>query len=404
MQRHLQLQAHRAGISIRLTISRFWLTIVDAKVDNRALPLNMPNSESEPTTKRRDRAQGKLIRKFILDSMETHPADIATVTATKFKISRQAVNKHLARLVQEHLITPSGRTQKRSYTLNILDEFHKSYTIRPSLAEHDIWDADVAPRLSGFPKNVLDIWQFCFTEMLNNAVDHSGGTRIILAVKKTAVSTGMLISDDGVGIFKKISSSLGLPDDRHAILELAKGKLTTDPARHSGQGIFFTSRLLDSFNIFSGELFFAHKHDANRDWLLSGSDVVTGTSVSMRLSNESTRLDETVFARFSSADGQDFSKTTVPVDLARFGDEKLVSRSQAKRLLAGLDRFQTVVLDFSGVDTIGQAFTDEIFRVFARQHPRLAIIAVDANLNITEKINAAKADWPNVTPKSQGGE
>jgi anti-sigma regulatory factor (Ser/Thr protein kinase) len=353
---------------------------------------------------RRARVQGKVIRKFILDSVETHPGDVAAVAAAKFKISRQAVNKHLARLVAENLITATGKTQKRSYSLGIVDEFHSSYKIAPGLAEHDIWDMDVLPRLGGFAKNVIDIWQFCFTEMFNNAVDHSGGTQIILSIKKTAVNTRMLISDNGVGIFKKIQSSLRLADERHAILELAKGKLTTDPKKHSGQGIFFTSRLLDSFDILSGGLFFTHKFDRDRDWLLSGSADDAGTTVFMRLRNDSTRLDETIFAQFSSADGQDFSKTTVPVHLARYGEEKLVSRSQAKKLLAGLHRFQTVVLDFSGVDTIGQAFTDEIFRVFARQHPEMEILAINANLPITEKINAARSDWPDAGTRNEGRE
>jgi anti-sigma regulatory factor (Ser/Thr protein kinase) len=354
----------------------------------------MADTEENPPKDRRARVQGKVIRKFILDSIEKHPQDIATLTAAKFKISRQAVNKHLARLVSEKLITATGKTQKRAYSLNTVAVFQNSYKIVPGLAEHDIWDVDVFPRLSGFAKNVTDIWQFCFTEIFNNAVDHSDGTQIFLTIERFGVSTRMLISDNGVGIFRKIQTSLGLADERHAILELAKGKLTTDPERHSGQGIFFTSRLLDSFDILSGGLIFNHKFDLKNDWLSSSSRDVAGTAVFMRLSNDSTRLDETVFAQFSSADGQDFSKTTVPVDLARYGEEKLVSRSQAKKLLAGLHRFQTVVLDFAGVDTIGQAFTDEIFRVFARHHPEMEILAINANLQITEKINAVKSDWP----------
>ena len=40
-----------------------------------------------------------------------------------------------------------------------------------------------------------------------------------------------------------------LLDERHAILELSKDQLTTDPARHTGDGIFFTSRMFDSFDL-----------------------------------------------------------------------------------------------------------------------------------------------------------
>ena len=110
----------------------------------------------------------------------------------------------------------------------------------------------------------MDIWHFCTTEMLNNAIEHSGGKIISIKVAKTAANTQISLTDDGVGIFRKIQSELNLADERHAILELAKGKLTTDPKGHTGQGIFFTSRLLDSFDILSGGVFFTHAFGKDR--------------------------------------------------------------------------------------------------------------------------------------------
>ncbi len=71
----------------------------------------------------------------------------------------------------------------------------------------------------------------------------------------------------------------------------------------------------------------------------------------MLLANQSDRTPEDVFRRYASEeDDYGFTKTVVPVRLAREGSEQLVSRSQAKRLLARVDRFATVILDFSGVD------------------------------------------------------
>ena len=57
--------------------------------------------------------------------------------------------------------------------------------------------------------------------------------------------------------------------------------------------------------------------------------------------------------------------------LARYGNENLISRSQAKRLLARLEKFKIVMLDFEDVATIGRAFADEIFRVFTNNHPEI---------------------------------
>ena len=83
--------------------------------------------------------------------------------------------------------------------------------------------------------------------MLNNAIDHSSGTNVVIDIKRTTTSTEMTILDDGYGIFRKIKDSLGLEDERHAVFELSKGKLTTDPDNHTGEGIFFTSRMFDEF-------------------------------------------------------------------------------------------------------------------------------------------------------------
>ena len=343
---------------------------------------------------RNAREQGKRVRHFIVSNLDKHPKDIGVIAANKFGITRQAINKHLSRLIEEGTVLASGKTKTRTYTLAPLQRKDEYYAITAELAEHDIWDKDISPKLQSVVlKNSLDIWQFCFTEMFNNAIDHSGGTNISVSLVITLANTQILISDNGVGIFKKIQTSMGLLDQRHAVLELSKGKLTTDPSKHSGQGIFFTSRLLDSFDILSGGVFFTHSFDQEEDWIIERPESTAGTAIFMKLSNDSSRIDEEVFKNYSSVDGYAFTKTVVPVRLAQYGDEKLISRSQAKRLLARVDQFETVLLDFSGVDSIGQAFTDEIFRVFARSHPTMKILAMNTNERITAIIDAAKSDW-----------
>jgi len=67
-----------------------------------------------------------------------------------------------------------------------------------------------------------------------------------------------------------------------------------------------------------------------------------------------------------------------------------VSRSQAKRILAGIDRFKVVSLDFTGVEWIGQAFADEIFRVYQNAHPDIEILVESANTDVRAMIQRAK--------------
>lgn len=56
-----------------------------------------------------------------------------------------------------------------------------------------------------------------------------------------------------------------------------------------------------------------------------------------------------------------------------------VARSEARRLLHGLEVFREVVVDFDGVRGIGQGFADEIFRVFGREHPEVRLVPVNMN-------------------------
>lgn len=89
-------------------------------------------------------------------------------------------------------------------------------------------------------------------------------------------------------------------------------------------------------------------------------------------------------------DDLDFDKTIIPVTLATHGDDALISRSQAKRLLAGVDLFRSVVFDFGGVSAIGQAFADQIFRVFANEHPDISLAPINANKDVQDMIGRVR--------------
>ena len=331
------------------------------------------------------RERGRVIRRFILERVDSNRKSIAHLTATHFGISRQAVNKHLHRLVREGLLTAEGTTRNRRYALAVLDKKSILVPLTTTTAEDSVWREKIAPLLSDLPQRAKAIWQHGFTEMLNNAIDHSSGTSVHVNIERTALSVRMYLIDDGEGIFRKIQRELDLLDERHSVLELAKGKLTTDPDHHTGEGIFFTSRMFDEFYIRSGEVFFSHQNPINEDWILA-APLVSGTGVFLTLSNHTERTTEEVFDEFTSGEDYEFSKTVVPVDLVRYGDEALISRSQAKRLLARFERFRTVLLDFEGVDQIGQGFADEVFRVFARAHPDIELVSINENTQVRAMI------------------
>ena len=315
---------------------------------------------------------------FILRHVEDHPNDIVTVAARRFGVSRQAIHKHLRELIGDNLIKATGNTRARRYSLRPISSVGTRFLNDDQLKEHDVW-RHFRPVLTDLPENVLEICGYALSEMVNNAIDHSGSHEVVVRCTRMPNVIQIGVADSGVGIFHKIARFLKLDDDREAILDLAKGRFTTDPQNHSGEGIFFTSRLVDLFGIRSRRLYFEHVARRTPPDLLKEVDKMRdGTHVYMEVNTETQRTAHTVFDEFSTVDGG-FSSTRVPVRLAKYGDDLLVSRSQAKRVLMRFEKFREVFLDFEGIDTIGQAFADEIFRVFRRQHPNVKLVAVNAS-------------------------
>ena len=337
------------------------------------------------------------IEAALLRAVGEHPRDLVSMVAAQLGLSRQRVHQQIQALVAGGYVAKHGSTRP-TYALGTNRRFIRDYP-RTGLAEDRVWYADLLPLLEHLPRNVLDVAHHGITEMVNNAVDHSEAQQVSVSMECSSGQLNFTVADDGIGIFRKITRALDLPDERLALLELSKGKLTTDPQRHSGEGIFFTSRMFDVYRIESGHLVFDHDVKYDLD-LLDDAHEVVGTRVVMRIDTESSRTVESIFSEYSSGpDDYAFARTVVPVRLAKVGDENLVSRSQAKRLLQRVENFRHVVLDFAEVAGIGQAFADEIFRVFANTHPDVELLHVHAVPEVQQMIRRAE-----VLRDEQGGQ
>jgi anti-sigma regulatory factor (Ser/Thr protein kinase) len=335
------------------------------------------------------------IREFIIRHVEDHPNDIASYTSRRFNIARTNANRHLNELVNDKLLMSEGETPALKYKLLDFVNEEIKFDVTPQTEEDVIWREKVRPLLRDLPNNVLEILQYGVSEMLNNVIDHSESPQCVLRVLQNANRVRVAVRDYGVGIFAKIAKAAGLADKREAILELAKGKLTTDPERHSGEGIFFTSRAVSTFSILSDDLTYIHRKErGDSDWLIEDvqpNQGIKGTGVILEIHNSDKQTLSEVFGKYNSGEEgeQPFSRTHVPISLARYPNEELVSRSQAKRVLARFNRFSEVILDFSDVPTIGQAFADEIFRVFRKAHPEIKLIPVKASSQVQAMIDRA---------------
>ena len=308
----------------------------------------------------------------------------------EFGISRQTVAQHLRSLVSEGVLRASGETRARRYEL-VESTTEIEMPIHEGLEEHIVWREHFAPLLSDLPDNVRTICQHGVLEMVNNVVSHSEGNTMTIGVIRSAIHVMLMVHDDGIGLFTKIQKAFDLDDARHALLELSKGKMSSDPERHTGEGIFFTSRMFDEFSIYSGTLFYCRENGQD-DLLIEVEErqEIPGTLVSMSISPAATQTTSDVFDSFATGEDYGFSRTHVPIKLAKYEREQLLSRSQARRVLSRFERFEEVLLDFSDVDEIGQAFADEIFRVYQREHPDIRIIPISASTAVTSMISRVK--------------
>lgn len=310
-------------------------------------------------------------------------------------VSREYVTRILRRLVAERLLVKAGRTRGATYALAEAIESLRP-TVRRRLQNRNVDEDGVldslsraAPFIPHLPEHIRQIFAYAFTEMLNNAIEHSHSPTIDVAVWKDNGNLLFAVRDFGIGVFRNVMQQRGLASELEGIQDLLKGKTTTAPHAHSGEGIFFTSKVADEFILESFEYRLRIDNTIQDTFIDRPRRRRRGTHVLFRIGRNSKRRLEDVFRVYTEEAAEPaFDRSEVKVRL--FAEGPYMSRSQARRLLAGLDRFRSVLLDFEGVTSVGQAFADEIFRVFARRHPHVAIEVKNMNEIVRFMIERAR--------------
>jgi len=334
-----------------------------------------------------------LILKKIKAQGEVKVADI--VKATGF--SRAYINRFFRELREEGKIILLGKANRARYLLaqkelvtrakrKILD-FH-CILENKNIAEDIVLDKIKKETgiFFGLSQNTVQILNYAFTEMLNNAIEHSKSRVIEVSMKKEETMVRFDVVDKGMGIFNNIRKKKRLKNELEAIQDLIKGKQTTMPREHSGEGIFFTSKAGDMLIIQSSnkKLIFNNILD---DVFIKNIKNLKGTKVTFTIGLKSKKDLNALFRQYCG-DSFKFSKTEVRVMLYKT-DSDYISRSQARRILSGLKKFKTIILDFRNLNVIGQAFADEVFRVWKNRHPHIDIQWKNANDNINFMIKRA---------------
>ena len=327
--------------------------------------------------------------------------------AGKYGVSRQYASSLVAELVAENKLIKLGATKKALYVSpayarkhpDIFPPKYRKTYVNKGLEEHKVLDQIERsfPPLGKLPENVRSIFTYAFSEMLNNAIEHSASARVGVEVTIRNKKLSFVVDDHGIGVFRNIKRKRRLRSELEAIQDLMKGKTTTMPRAHSGEGIFFTSKAGDLFELdsFGYQLIIDNK--IPDVFVKKPKRTKRGTKVVFEIGTTAKRHLRELFDQYTGQTaGSDygFDKTKIQIKLYTIGGVH-ISRSQARRVLSGLEKFRIIVFDFDKVPVVGQAFADEIFRVFHARHPKIKLEAINMNeaakFMIKRAIGAAKA-------------
>jgi excisionase family DNA binding protein len=115
----------------------------------------------------------------------------------------------------------AARTKTKSKAINAVqnDAFDLA-----NLEEDIVWKVILKDLDLDLTGPVEDITSYAFTEMLNNAIDHSKGSIVSVSFWANEKVWAFEIQDDGVGAFSNVMKTFHLANEIEAVAELSKGR------------------------------------------------------------------------------------------------------------------------------------------------------------------------------------
>ena len=138
------------------------------------------------------------ITQWITEATVQHGQDLPSHLMQRLGVSRRGAGHVLRKLVHLQWLTGTGVTRAKGYRPGSMRQVVRRYPLQ-GLQEDLPWRVDFAPCFE-LPAHVHRMVQHAFTELLNNAIDHSGGEHVTVSMRQTPQQVQLLISDDGCGL------------------------------------------------------------------------------------------------------------------------------------------------------------------------------------------------------------
>lgn len=315
------------------------------------------------------------IKQFILQNLTQHQKDIIKATIRQFGLSRQAILKHMHTLIQEDRVVAHGKTRDRYYELMPLVNYSQSIDISNGFRPEKLIQDQIRPKLRHLPANIREICEFSLSALFNNVLDHANGTHLSYKIYVTQDEVHLLINDNGVGLFHKINDAQNLQDNHLSAIEVAKGRVTSDPLNHAGEELMTVLHLFETGIIEATGLCLTFINKTS-DWTLSESSQLKGTKIHLEIKTNSRRTCQEVFQRIFNREKR---SARIPVKLARANGEQLNSRTQAQSLVHNIKDLGEIEFDFRQIDFIGPAFADELLRRVKEKNENIDVSWINAN-------------------------
>lgn len=317
----------------------------------------------------------ELVKEFIKKKGKIASRDIQD----EFKISRAMADRYLKQLIKDKFIRKYGKTRGAYYQWGDASHYPLMFEKRFYSSNKD--EDQVFELINAYMnftqqanKNTFEIVRYGMTEMINNVIDHSESKKYYVKVIITDYTMTITVRDYGIGIFRNIVSKMNFIEPEDAIFALMKGKVTTNPETHSGEGIFFTMKAMDRLIIRSYNDEISSEDD---EITVASIRKIEGTEIQFTISRNTNKVLRKIFDKYAGEKFQyKFDRTHVYMNIGTA--DALVSRSKAKRIIQGMEKFKEIEIDFNGVKSIGQGFSHEIFNVFLKNHPNVKIIVSNA--------------------------
>lgn len=330
-------------------------------------------------------AKRESIKRYMLEKIRLDDVEFIQKTTYNFQISVTTVKRYIQECLEKQIIIEDNKAEC-GYQLK-KEEYCFQYSAKDDLDEDSIYFEDISSLFQDVSEEAQHLWCYAFMEMMNNAIEHSKCENIYCRVVQDVLYTEITITDDGIGVFKNVQNYLEekLSKDvtyQDVLTELYKGKLTTASENHSGEGIFFSSKTMDEFAIWSDDAIYVQGVTERTKFVQNHLIAYytrlkhIGTAVMMKLDNQTKRKLGEVFDMYAPID-EGFIKTRIPIKEVCTGGQPM-ARSQARKILWRLEEFSQAEFDFSEIDFMGQGFADEVFRVFKAHHPEVEIIPINA--------------------------